>query len=112
MGWVDRQVVTIGTSKIVIVSQYYKPEDAKIPNAIAQSLAQRGHDVRVVTGYPDYPEGRLYPGFRQKLVHNEMDGLVRVRRVPLVVSHSQNAIARFVNYASFALSSLIVGHFV
>jgi colanic acid biosynthesis glycosyl transferase WcaI len=98
--------------KIAIVSQYYKPENARIPNGIAQSLAERGHEVRVVTGYPNYPEGRLYPGFRQRFVHHEDDGEVRVRRVPIVVSHSQNAIARFANYASFAFSSLAAGRFI
>ena len=110
-GW--STIVTIPRAlKIVIVTQYYKPENAKIPNSIAQSLAQRGHEVRVVTGYPNYPEGRLYSGFRQKLVHHENDGLVQVRRVPLVVSHSQNPVARFANYVSFALSSLCAGRFV
>jgi glycosyltransferase involved in cell wall biosynthesis len=98
--------------QIAIVTQYYKPEDAKIPNGIAQELARRGHQVRVVTGYPNYPEGRLYAGFRQRLVHYENDGGVRVRRVPLVISHSQNSIARFANYASFAVSTLLAGRFV
>ncbi len=98
--------------KIAIVSQYYKPEEAKIPNALAQALVERGHNVRVVTGYPNLPEGRLFPGFRQKLVHHEKDGNIEVRRVPLVISHTQNPIGRFANYASFALSSLSAGRFV
>jgi colanic acid biosynthesis glycosyl transferase WcaI len=105
-------VTTQPALKVAIITQYYKPENAKIPNSIAQALADRGHEVRVVTGYPNYPEGRIYPGFRQRLVHHETDGKVRVRRVPLVPSHSQNAIARFANYASFAVSSAGAGRFV
>jgi glycosyltransferase involved in cell wall biosynthesis len=98
--------------KLVIVSQYFKPESALIPTALAHGLAARGHEVRVITGYPNYPEGRLYPGFRQKFVHHETDGAVSVRRVPIVVSHSQNALMRFANYVSFAVSSLTAGRFV
>lgn len=113
MGRADCQVVTIQRAlRIVIVTQYYKPENSRIPNDLAQALALRGHEVRVITGYPNYPGGRLYPGFHQKLVHHEKDGPVLVRRVPLVVSHSQNPIARFANYASFALNALCAGGFV
>jgi colanic acid biosynthesis glycosyl transferase WcaI len=105
-------VKTLRPLKIVIVSQYYKPEGAVIPGDLAQGLSERGHHVRVLTGYPNYPEGRLYSGYRQKLVHHEKDGDVGVRRVPIVISHSQNAITRFASYASFALSSLAAGRFV
>ncbi|TFC94711.1 glycosyltransferase WbuB [Cryobacterium sinapicolor] len=105
-------VISDSTLKIVIVTQYYKPEHARIPVEIARSLAERGHEVRVVTGYPNYPEGRLYPEYRQRLRHHEWDGAVRVRRVPIVVSHSQNALARFANYVSFAVSSLGASRFV
>ena len=104
-------VIADRSLKIVIVSQYYKPEHARIPVELARSLAARGHEVRVVTGYPNYPEGRLYPGYRQRLSHHESDGAVRVRRVPIVVSHSQNALARFANYVSFAVSSIGASRF-
>lgn len=113
MGWADCQMVTTQrVLRIAIVTQYYQPENARIPNDLAQTLALRGHEVRVITGYPNYPGGRLYPGYRQTLVHHEKVGLVEVRRVPLFVSHSQNPIARFANYASFALSTLCAGGFV
>lgn len=113
MGRADRPLVAEHAPlRIAIVSQYYKPENAKIPNSLAESLASRGHDVRVVTGYPNYPEGRLYPGYRQKLFHLENDGLVQVRRVPMFLSHSQNALNRFANYMTFAFSSLTAVRFI
>lgn len=98
--------------RVVIVSQYYKPEDARIPTTLARGLAERGHQVRVVTGYPNYPHGRLYPGYRQSVVRHEQDGQVAVRRVPLIISHSHNPFGRFANYATFALTSLTASRFV
>lgn len=98
--------------KIAVVSQYYKPENAKITNSLAEGLAARGHSVRVVTGYPNFPEGKLYKGFRQRVSHRENDGDVEVKRVPLIISHSKNPFGRMANYLSFAVSSLSAGRFV
>ena len=42
--------------KILVISQYYKPEPFRISD-ICRELVQRGHDVTVVTGVPNYPEG-------------------------------------------------------
>lgn len=91
--------------KILIVSQYYPPEGASIPSTLARGLAQRGHDVRVLTGFPNYPEGKIFDGYQQKWRHRETDGSIDVLRVPLYADHSMNALARTANYASFAASS-------
>lgn len=98
--------------KIAIFTQYYKPENAKIPNSLAQGLAERGHSVRVVTAFPSYPGDKLYPGWRQRPVHHERDGDVMVRRVPLFLSHSSNPLGRLANYLSFAASSSLAVRFV
>lgn len=91
--------------RILLLSQWFPPEpDFKICN-LALGLARRGHEVTVLTGFPNYPGGRLYPGYRQswRSVEN-IDG-VRVIRVPLVPSHSQSRVGRIANYMSFALTS-------
>ncbi|QTE29014.1 glycosyltransferase family 4 protein [Pengzhenrongella sicca] len=100
--------------RIAVVTQYYPPEPVPIPADVARGLAERGHDVRVLTGYPSYPAGRLAPGYRQRLRgrERERDGGVEVRRVPLVISHSLSAVGRLLSYASFAASSLAAGRFV
>jgi glycosyltransferase involved in cell wall biosynthesis len=98
--------------KIVIVSQYYKPEAVPIPAQLAGALADRGHHVRVVTGYPNYPSGRLFSGYRQKLRHTEFDGPVKVRRVPLILSHSTSVLGRIASYLSFGLSCLTAGRHI
>jgi colanic acid biosynthesis glycosyl transferase WcaI len=87
--------------RFVVVSQYYWPEPVRIPGEIAAGLAERGHEVVVVTGYPNYPEGRLAAGYRigaQPL--EQVDG-IPVHRVPIQVSHSRNPIGRIRNYLSY-----------
>lgn len=48
--------------KILIVSQYFYPETFRV-NTLAAELVRRGHDVTVLTGYPQYPAGRIYDGY-------------------------------------------------
>lgn len=91
--------------KILLLTQYYPPEGASIPATLAHGLAQKGHDVRVLTGFPNYPTGKVFDGYRQQWRSRETDGPVEVLRVPLYADHSMNALARTANYASFALSS-------
>lgn len=91
--------------KILIVSQYYAPEAVPLPSDLARGLAARGHSVRVLTGYPNYPRGEIFSGYRQRWRGREYDGLVEVCRVPLFADHSQSALKRLLNYSSFALSA-------
>ena len=91
--------------KILVVSQYYPPEGVTIPAEIAQGLADKGHDVRVLTGFPNYPSGKIFPGYKQSWRSKEFDGQVSILRVPLVTDHSTSALRRMINYLSFALSS-------
>lgn len=92
--------------KILILSQYYLPESARIAPAVAQGLAAKGHDVKVLTGFPNYPEGKIFPGYKQKWRQHETDGKVSILRVPLYPNHSVNPLGRAANYLSFAFSSL------
>lgn len=91
--------------KVLILTQYYPPENAPIAADLATHLQDNGHDVKVLTGYPNYPEGKLFQGYRQKWRSTEhVDGILTLR-VPLYIDHSQNALKRIVNYASFAITS-------
>jgi glycosyltransferase involved in cell wall biosynthesis len=93
--------------RIVVVSQYYLPEDAHLVAELAESLAERGHSIVVVTAYPNYPAGRLYDGYRQAWRRVESHDGVTVRRVPIVISHSRNPLGRIVNYVSYGVSTLL-----
>lgn len=48
--------------KILVICQYYKPEPFRISD-ICEEMVRRGHEVHVVTGYPNYPEGIIYEGY-------------------------------------------------
>lgn len=98
--------------KIAIVSQYYAPEPVGIPHTLAEVLVARGHDVRVVTGYPNYPNARLADGYRMRLHDVSTVAGVDVRRVPLAIDRRRSALGRVVNYLSFAISSTLVGRWV
>jgi len=65
----------------------------------------------VVTGFPNYPGGKIYPGYSLKWLKRELIDGVQVTRVPLYPSHDQGAVGRVLNYVSFAASSLFYGLF-
>ncbi|MEH0936283.1 glycosyltransferase family 4 protein [Micromonospora psammae] len=95
--------------KVGLVSQWYPPEGAFIPGNLAHGLADRGHQVRVLTTFPSYPHGRIYPGWRQRWGHRETDGSVAVRRVPAYPSHDASAVRRALSHLSFGASSALAG---
>lgn len=90
------------------LTQWFDPE----PNIIkgpdfVRSLISAGHHTTVVTGFPNYPTGKIYDGYRvSTLKVDRMDGF-DVHRIPLYPSHSHSSIGRAVNYLSFFLSALI-----
>ncbi|MBM61313.1 MAG: glycosyltransferase WbuB [Acidobacteria bacterium] len=94
--------------KLLIVSQYYWPEAFRI-NEIAKSLVDRGHQVTVLTGVPNYPKGRFFPGYHLFRPAREHYQGVTIIRVPLLPRGRRSKWLLSINYASFLLSSLILG---
>ncbi len=95
--------------RILILSQWFQPEPTTKGLPFAQALAAQGHTVEVLTGFPNYPGGKVYPGYRVRLwQREEMEG-IRVNRVALYPSHDQSGLRRMLNYLSFALSCLLLG---
>jgi colanic acid biosynthesis glycosyl transferase WcaI len=95
--------------RILLLTQWFNPEPAIKGLIFAKELLKRGFDVEVATGFPNYPGGKLYPGYKiQWLKRDVVDG-VQVTRLPLYPSHSQNALGRILNYVSFAFSALLYG---
>lgn len=94
--------------RIVILSQFYTPEPHRIASTIANTLAARGHEVSVVTGYPNRPAGKLYPGYKQRLCFTEYINGIPVHRVPLIVNYSRKALERIANFLTFSISALTV----
>ncbi|MBY8874721.1 glycosyltransferase family 4 protein [Micromonospora sp. PLK6-60] len=95
--------------KIGILSYHFPPEPAFIPGSLAEELAARGHEVRVLTGFPDYPGGHVYPGWRQRWRHETHSERLTVRRVPRYARGDGSAGARRAAYLSFAGSAALIG---
>jgi glycosyltransferase involved in cell wall biosynthesis len=98
--------------RILILSQWYMPEPALLLQELAQTLLARGHKVTVLTGFPNYPSGNLYPGYKLRLCQREILSGVPVVRVPLYPNHSHSGILRVINYFSFALFAALLGAWV
>ena len=95
--------------RIIILSQYYAPEPIPKPHELAHGLRDRGHRVTVVTGFPNYPSGKLYPGYALRPWSVTTANGVRVVRLPLFPDHSASTRRRIVNYTSFGLSGALLG---
>jgi colanic acid biosynthesis glycosyl transferase WcaI len=97
--------------KVGIYAQWYDPEPgpASLPGVYARALSARGHDVSVLTGFPNYPTGRLYPGYTGRRPITEVRDGISVRRLPLYPHHGQSAMGRMANYGSFALTAGLLG---
>jgi glycosyltransferase involved in cell wall biosynthesis len=70
-------------------------------------MRQRGHDVAVITGFPNYPTGRLYPGVRLRLISHESIDDIPVTRAYEYPYHGRSVIGRLLNYWSFVVSALL-----
>lgn len=89
---------------ILIISQWYAPEPDGRVSALAEGLVKNGHEVTVITGFPNYPKGALYDGYTLKWRQWESSKGVRILRLPLYPDHSRSVIKRSLNYLSFSLS--------
>ncbi len=75
--------------------------------AFVKALADRGHHIEVVTGFPNYPIGKIYPGYRLRLYQREVLEDITVHRLALYPSHDGSSIRRILNYLSFSLSAAL-----
>lgn len=97
--------------RVLLLTQWFDPEPTFKGMVFARELVRQGFEVEVLTGFPNYPGGKLYPGYRMRWLQREVIDGVRVTRVPLYPSHDQSAIRRILNYVSFAASALFFGLF-
>lgn len=89
--------------KILVICQYYKPEPFRISD-ICEEMVRRGHEVQVVTGYPNYPEGKLYDGYGKGKHIDEVINGVKVHRC-YTVPRETGTVKRMMNYYSYATSA-------
>ncbi|ELC8456934.1 glycosyltransferase family 4 protein [Clostridium perfringens] len=90
--------------KILVVTQYFWPEEFRI-NDICKGLKEAGHDVEVLTGLPNYPQGKIYKGYSWiKKGVKEYNG-IKIMRVPMIPRGKNSSMMLALNYVSFMVNA-------
>jgi colanic acid biosynthesis glycosyl transferase WcaI len=104
--------------KILYLSQYFPPEMGAPAGRVAELSrlwAEDGHEVTVLTGFPNHPTGIVPPRYRSKLrqlvMHENHHG-VNVVRTWLLPFPNRKAYERMLNYGSFCISAAATGMFL
>lgn len=96
---------------ILIITQYFYPENFK-SNDLAFELKSRGHEVTVLTGLPNYPEGKIFEGYGFSKNRKQVVNGVKVIRSLLLPRGKGGGLRLFVNYYSFAFFASIKAFFL
>lgn len=95
--------------RVLVLSQYFWPESFRI-NEVVESLQGAGCDVCVLTGQPNYPDGRVFQGYRAMEAGRARHAAgYDIFRVPLVPRGAGGAARLVLNYLSFVFFALVVG---
>jgi glycosyltransferase involved in cell wall biosynthesis len=97
--------------RVLVVSQYFHPENFRI-NEVVRTLVDKGIEVEVLTGKPNYPEGAFFPGYRAWGCQTEELLGAKVYRLPLIARGSRSALGLVLNYVSFFVSGLLLAPWV
>lgn len=85
--------------------QFYDPEPVYKGQAFAEAIVKAGYEVEVVTGFPNYPGGKVYDGYRMSPILKSQENGVIITRLALYPSHDRSKVGRILNYISFMLSA-------
>jgi glycosyltransferase involved in cell wall biosynthesis len=96
--------------RILIITNHFWPENFRITD-LAVGFRERGHEVSVLTGVPDYPEGRYYPGYGVIKRRFEQYRGVNIARFPLIPRRRGRALQLALNYFSSAVFSCLFAPF-
>jgi colanic acid biosynthesis glycosyl transferase WcaI len=97
-------------SRWLILTQYYPPEIGAPQirlSSLAKELVRYGIEVEVLTAMPNYPAGRVFPGYGGRLAMRETVAGIPVRRVWVYAATGKSALMRLANYLSFTLAALV-----
>ena len=91
--------------KILVICQYYSPEPFRIAD-ICEALVEKGHEVDVVTSFPNYPMGEIYDGYKNGEHRDEKINGVNVHRV-FTIGRKTGALYKFLNYYAYSIASTL-----
>ncbi len=94
--------------RLLFFSMWYTPEPVGKPHSLAKELKALGHDVTVVTGFPNYPEGSVYPDYRKPsaFLVERIDG-IKIVRVRCMIDRSTSAVKRLLSMLSYSVLSFL-----
>jgi len=98
--------------RVLIVTPHYAPEQvgpATWIEELALDLAQMGHEVSVLTGFPNHPTGRVFEPYRGKVYQRELYAGIPLTRTWIYPTDSKQFWPRVLNFGSFAASALLGG---
>lgn len=98
--------------RILFVSHYFPPEvnaPANRTHEHAREWVRAGHEVIVVTGVPNHPHGRLFPGYRNRWLQEETIDGIRVVRTWMYLTANSGFARRTANYVLFMLTAVLAG---
>lgn len=95
--------------RILVVTQYFWPENMRINNMV-EGFVAKGHEVTVLTGLPNYPEGQVYADFQRDSAQFSNYQGARIVRVPML-ARGKRSITLALNYCSFFTSASTIGSY-
>lgn len=95
-----------GNAKVLVVSQHFWPEGFRI-NDICDYLVEKGVDVEVLCGLPNYPKGEFFPGYTWRGPFKEKHNGMQIFRAPEIPRGDNSSLRIFLNYLSFPAASLL-----
>lgn len=89
------------TNNFFYIAQYFTPEPYLKDIQFIKDIKEKGWNPVVITGFPNYPKGVIYPGYQNKFFAEEMMDGIRVIRVYTYADHSLSTVKRALNYFIF-----------
>lgn len=94
----------------LFLTQYYPPESGAVQERIdaqVRHLKSKGHEIGVLTCFPNYPGGTLYPGYNNNLLEREDNDGIQVFRTWSFISPNKRFLPRLIGFVSFMLTSIL-----
>jgi len=108
----NQDTMTDRKYRILFLTHYYPPEmggASSRMSGLAKWLANYGHEVSVITGYPNYPTGKIYPEYRDTKRNEEVIDGVKIFRVKVLPASHGSIIIRLLNYFTLLITSIWIG---
>lgn len=98
--------------RVLIATQHFSPEITAASfrlDAFARAFIERGHEVEVLTAFPNHPEGRIAADYRGRIRSHDQHGPLTVRRSWVWARPRKTRLGRLANYGTYAAGSLLNG---